>query len=46
MRASLRPSNLALDNKVVYVKSNEKAYLNEDEENILKVNYCKLDHKY
>lgn len=44
MRASLRPNTLTLDNKRVYIKSNENAYLDKDEKNILKVNYCKLEH--
>jgi len=43
-RASLRPDNLTLDNKIAYVKTNEDAFLNENEENILKINYCRLEH--
>lgn len=46
MRATLRPCNLTLDDKMTYVKSNtEEAYMNRDGINMLKVNYCRLDHK-
>jgi hypothetical protein len=44
MRATLRPNCLVLDDKVAYIKTNEIAYLDENKENILKVNYCMHSH--
>ena len=48
MRATMRPKRLTLDNKLVYIKSdNDSAYFDEKEKaNILKVHYCLLDNKY
>lgn len=43
-RASLRPSHLVLDDKFTYVKSTEVAEP-KDGKNILRVNYCRSNHK-
>jgi hypothetical protein len=42
-RASLRPDYLVLDDKVLYLKTNESAY-SENYKNILKVNYFMNNH--
>ena len=43
IRASVRPNHLLLDNDVDYVKTNEKSYLNKNGQNMLQINYCKLN---
>jgi|WetSurMetagenome_2_1015567.scaffolds.fasta_scaffold158032_1 hypothetical protein len=45
MRATLRPNCLILDDKVAYNKTNEKAYFNNNGENILQINYCMLNRR-
>lgn len=44
LRASVRPRHLALDDGVVFTKTNEIAYL-KDKKNILKLNYRRLNDK-
>jgi hypothetical protein len=48
MRATVRPKRLTLDNKFVYIKSdNDSAYFDEElKTNILEVHYCLANHKY
>jgi hypothetical protein len=48
MRATIRPKRLTLDNKFVYIRSdNDSAYFDEElRTNILEVHYCLANHKY
>jgi hypothetical protein len=43
LRASLKPNQLVLDDNYIYVKSNERAYVNHGK-NILKINYIRSNN--
>jgi hypothetical protein len=43
IRATLRPNQLVLDDDYIYIKTNERAYVDASR-NMLKINYTRSNH--